>query len=918
MVDDDPIALLRHFREELVKIHLPLDLLIIKHIIYQHSKGGDIPYLLSYYPYTIQGHSSWNVNPIFDNISDLQESSKNYHHLKIKKEPSVVQIKKSSSKEKSLKEHSHSKSKINLEHKRIFIEKLSNLISVEWPQKDGYKNTFLSESFLSSMDAILFKCKMHYYTSNADIVYDLSYLCETILRKLEKLIPKKYSSFLDVYKVYLSIVYLRMKSDIEKLKFMEKYEDDIQRMLDANKLPKVKHSNLGIPAKKEYITLEEYEHINIDDTKDKIETSFTMDCSTTCCCCNDIKKLGPLDLSTTQWNSECPARKHRIECTENCKCDLNTCKNCPIRKKEYKELGKDVEERYSWGIDLFTYRNILTLCPNNFEDENFDGNNTSLKDFVEKSLVIALSKCGTSGGDISEGCKYIMDCYNLKYNIYKENEDNLSYELKEIKKTKKKTTLIINAKLPENPKYPQMKTYYSDTLSIINNKTEITQNREIKTGEVFLEKDKKSIHPFSELDYHLAKLLYKKIKVSPLSQEKINHAYSKGIGIFCIKKEGIKQNELVAPYLGQIYSPYAWYEKQDMIKQRKLDKNLPDFYNIWMERFLDDEDGYNLVMIDPNWKGNFTSRMSHSCNPNCNTVEMVSQGKYAIGMFAMRDINLNEELTFDYNSVTEKKEEFYESICLCSTYFCRGHYISFYHDFIYTQIINLFHTFLHRNALLLLASISKGDSLNKEEKELLDKNHIKDSLLKDAPYWLQKWCFYIVRFIDIEEELLKRILYKAKTGEERRTLREEKFKERLDSSAKKTKQFNGANHKAPIKYNFAEEFVWNKKCYRSEVKPIPEGYQFRLLDLDKRFGNEEEQNSPENEKTLKEELNPSLPNSHVVRLILGDSEENGNSHQNPQSEEENKNIENEIEMKEENKEEVEIKKENKEEIKEEG
>lgn len=90
------------------------------------------------------------------------------------------------------------------------------------------------------------------------------------------------------------------------------------------------------------------------------------------------------------------------------------------------------------------------------------------------------------------------------------------------------------------------------------------------------------------------------------------------------KKEGIKQNELIAPYLGEIYSPYLWYEKQDLIKAKKMDKNLPDFYNIMLERMKNDPDGYNLIMIDPNSKGNFASRMSHSCVPNCNTVLMVS------------------------------------------------------------------------------------------------------------------------------------------------------------------------------------------------------------------------------------------------------------------------------------------------------
>jgi SET domain-containing protein len=51
--------------------------------------------------------------------------------------------------------------------------------------------------------------------------------------------------------------------------------------------------------------------------------------------------------------------------------------------------------------------------------------------------------------------------------------------------------------------------------------------------------------------------------------------------------------------------------------------------------------------------GNFSSRFSHSCDPNCGTVITVSDGRYFIGMYAFRPIEYGEELTFDYCSMTE-------------------------------------------------------------------------------------------------------------------------------------------------------------------------------------------------------------------------------------------------------------------------
>lgn len=43
--------------------------------------------------------------------------------------------------------------------------------------------------------------------------------------------------------------------------------------------------------------------------------------------------------------------------------------------------------------------------------------------------------------------------------------------------------------------------------------------------------------------------------------------HSKGIGVICICESGIKKNELIHEYFGEIYPPWRWYEKQDIIKK---------------------------------------------------------------------------------------------------------------------------------------------------------------------------------------------------------------------------------------------------------------------------------------------------------------------------------------------------------------
>ena len=86
-------------------------------------------------------------------------------------------------------------------------------------------------------------------------------------------------------------------------------------------------------------------------------------------------------------------------------------------------------------------------------------------------------------------------------------------------------------------------------------------------------------------------------------------------------------------------------------------KSLPDFYNIMLERHKNDPEGYDILFVDPILKGNFSSRLSHSCQPNCSTITTIVKGKYVIAMYATKDIKYGEELTFDYCSVTESRFE---------------------------------------------------------------------------------------------------------------------------------------------------------------------------------------------------------------------------------------------------------------------
>lgn len=152
--------------------------------------------------------------------------------------------------------------------------------------------------------------------------------------------------------------------------------------------------------------------------------------------------------------------------------------------------------------------------------------------------------------------------------------------------------------------------------------------------------------------------MYDAIINLPTKNEYHFRVHTKGVGIFCNMKSGIKKDSLVVEYFGEIYRPWHWFEKQDVIKQgqnaNKLPKDLPEFYNILFERHLDDPNGYNILTVDPILHGNYSSRLSHSCVANCQTVNKVRNGNYSIGMFTNKDISYGEELCFDYCSVSTK------------------------------------------------------------------------------------------------------------------------------------------------------------------------------------------------------------------------------------------------------------------------
>ena len=255
----------------------------------------------------------------------------------------------------------------------------------------------------------------------------------------------------------------------------------------------------------------------------------------------------------------------------------------------------------------------------------------------------------------------------------------------------------------------------------------------------------------SDILFLIIKHLIYLIKILKLHGLSFLEVSSKGIGVKCLI-EKIQSNELIGAYCGEIYTPWLWHEKQDLIKNKNKNNILPDFYNIILERNKNDKDGYNILYVDPILRGGMSSRENHSCNPNCSTVTMISGGKYWICMYATSDIYKGQELTFDYNSVTESKKEYESSLCLCSLSQCHIFYLGWATSKKFGGHIEEIQTPIKRFAILLKSV--KNSLLPPELIKYMTKYGFKENILENLPFWLKTWCGYITESIEEEENSL--------------------------------------------------------------------------------------------------------------------------------------------------------------------
>ncbi len=167
---------------------------------------------------------------------------------------------------------------------------------------------------------------------------------------------------------------------------------------------------------------------------------------------------------------------------------------------------------------------------------------------------------------------------------------------------------------------------------------------------------------------------------------------------------GIPVGHFINEYAGEVYPSWLWSARQSIMDRlQRVCANgdditvLADFWNMQLERHPEDPAGRAFFTIDPSHCANFSSRLSHSCTPNCQTACVAiddgdengsgasNQRRYTVVLHSVRPIVPGEELTIDYNAVTPSRQEFQLATCLCGSSGCRGSflYLTLTGEFVY-------------------------------------------------------------------------------------------------------------------------------------------------------------------------------------------------------------------------------------------
>lgn len=155
------------------------------------------------------------------------------------------------------------------------------------------------------------------------------------------------------------------------------------------------------------------------------------------------------------------------------------------------------------------------------------------------------------------------------------------------------------------------------------------------------------------------------VQNGPLDSLFVSEIDGKGHGLFTTKY--IKKGQFICEYAGEVVSI------EEARRRVEMNKNSMNYVLVVSEHI---GDRIIVTCIDPKHFGNIGRYSNHSCEPNTNLVPIRVEGPVPrLCLFASRDIEIDEEITFNYaGGITNSIHNFSHTICLCGSTNCQGYF----------------------------------------------------------------------------------------------------------------------------------------------------------------------------------------------------------------------------------------------------
>ncbi|XP_051869513.1 histone-lysine N-methyltransferase NSD2 [Pristis pectinata] len=130
-----------------------------------------------------------------------------------------------------------------------------------------------------------------------------------------------------------------------------------------------------------------------------------------------------------------------------------------------------------------------------------------------------------------------------------------------------------------------------------------------------------------------------------------------GRGWGLLAKYNIKKGDFVNEYVGEVIDEEECYARIKYAQEH----DITNFYMLTLDKDR---------IIDAGPKGNYSRFMNHSCKPNCETQKWTVNGDTRVGLFALCDIAVGSELTFNYHLECLGTGK---TVCKCGAPNCSGY-----------------------------------------------------------------------------------------------------------------------------------------------------------------------------------------------------------------------------------------------------